>query len=40
MLDEFIASQLSDDEVEDVSTESQKYGGDAIDSKFDELLQE
>lgn len=40
MLDEFIASQLSDDEVEGVSTESQKYGGDSIDSKFDELLQE
>jgi len=40
MLDEFIASQLNDDEVEEVSTESQKYGGDSIDSKFDELLQE
>ena len=40
MLDEFIASQLSDDDVEEVSTESQKYGGDAIDSKFDELMQE
>tara|TARA_R110000796_G_scaffold168377_1_gene285333 strand:+ start:7021 stop:7767 length:747 start_codon:yes stop_codon:yes gene_type:complete len=41
MLDDFIASQLSDDdEVESASTESQKYGGDSIDSKFDELLQE
>lgn len=39
MLDEFIASQLSDDEVEEVSSESQKYGGDsAIDQKFSELL--
>ena len=41
MLDDFIASQLGDDdEVESASTESQKYGGDSIDSKFDELLQE
>ena len=40
MLDEFISSQLDDDEVEEVSAESQKYGGDAIDSKFEELLQE
>ncbi len=39
MLDEFIASQLSEDEVEEVSSESQKYGGDsAIDQKFSELL--
>ncbi|HCT51104.1 MAG TPA: hypothetical protein DF712_01470 [Balneola sp.] len=40
MLDEFIASQLNDDDAEEFSTESQKYGGDAIDSKFDELMNE
>ena len=40
MLDEFIASQLNDDDAEELSTESHKYGGDSVDSKFDELLQE
>ena len=40
MLDEFISSQLGDDEVESVSSESQKYGTDSIDSKFEELLSE
>ena len=40
MLDEFIASQLNDDDAEELSAESHKYGGDSVDSKFDELLQE
>ena len=39
MLDDFIASQLDEDDAEEMSTESAKYGGDSdIDKKFDELL--
>ncbi len=39
MLEEFIASRLDDEGVEEASSESQKYGGDsAIDDKFSELL--
>jgi len=41
MLDEFISSQLSEDEVEELSEEQTKYtssSSDVIDKKFDEML--